>query len=290
MQAGGVTRHTGRATPGTVTPMATDTTQQTDDRTEEQTGEQTGGLAGEQADQNAGTPAPAAELTPEQAAGLDSRVESIIFSNSKPVAAGKIAEVVNALTDGEVSAETVEASVERLNEVYSESGRSFRIERVAGGFRVMTQPEYADVLAAFHRRQATGRLSRAAVESLAIIAYQQPLTRARLEAIRGVGCGEVLRSLLERRLISVTGRAEEPGRPMLYGTTRHFLDSFGIGSIRELPTLEKTPNVDLGGDPEPEEKANNKSNTEAPSDASSSRAAADEETPDADEQAEQASP
>lgn len=222
--------------------MATETKQHTDDQTDKQ--------AGEQAHDQTGKPSPAAELTPEQAAGLDSRVESIVFSNSKPVAAGKIAEVINALSDGQITAETVESSVERLNAVYAESGRSFRIERVAGGFRVMTQPEFADVLAAFHRRQATGRLSRAAVESLAIIAYQQPLTRARLEAIRGVGCGEVLRSLLERRLISVTGRAEEPGRPMLYGTTRHFLDSFGIGSIRELPALEKTPRVDLDGGPE----------------------------------------
>jgi len=177
-------------------------------------------------------------------AGLDSRVESIIFSNAKPVPAAKIAEVVHAMSDGEVTAESVEASVERLNAVYAETGRSFRVERVAGGYRVMTQPEYADVLAAFHRKQASGRLSRAAIETLAIIAYQQPVTRARLEAIRGVGCGEVLKNLLERRMIAVTGRAEELGRPMLYGTTKQFLDSFGIGSIRELPAIEQTPGLE----------------------------------------------
>lgn len=225
--------------------MATDTDQHTREQVDENPGR-------DSLPDSPPTPAeqPTTELSDEQAAGLDCRVESIVFSNAKPVAAGKIAEVINALSDSEVSGETVEASVERLNTVYADTGRSFRIERVAGGYRVMTQPEYADVLAAFHRKQASGRLSRAAVESLAIIAYQQPLTRARLEAIRGVGCGEVLRSLLERRLILVTGRAEEPGRPMLYGTTRHFLDSFGIGSIRELPTLEKTPKVELDDGPQ----------------------------------------
>src|SRR5690606_7991210 len=93
----------------------------------------------------------------------------------------------------------------------------------------------ASALAAFHRSRSTGRLSRAAIETLAIIAYRQPITRAELEAIRGVACGEVLRSLLERRMIQIAGRAEEVGRPMLYGTTRQFLDTFGLASLKDLP-------------------------------------------------------
>lgn len=169
---------------------------------------------------------------------LDARVESIIFSSSRPVSPGRIAETIESLGHPGVCAADVDTATSRLNGVYEQTGRSFRIEHVAGGYRVMTRPEHAEVLAAFHRRQASGRLSRAAIETLAIIAYKQPITRARLEAIRGVGCGEVLRSLLERRLIAVTGRAEELGRPMLYGTTRHFLDTFGIDSIKELPSLE----------------------------------------------------
>lgn len=185
-------------------------------------------------DTEAGTPPePSADH-----ADLDARVESIIFSSSRPVTAGRIAETLETLRQPGVSASEIDAATARLNEVYERTSRSFRIEHVAGGYRVMTQPEHAELLATFHRRQASGRLSRAAVESLAIIAYKQPITRARLEAIRGVGCGEVLRSLLERRLVAVTGRAEELGRPMLYGTTRHFLDTFGIDSIKELPTLE----------------------------------------------------
>jgi segregation and condensation protein B len=130
----------------------------------------------------------------------------------------------------------IAAAIAELNEQYAASGRVFRIESVAGGYRVMTLPEMAPVLAAFHTARASNRLSRAAIETLAIIAYKQPLTRAHLEAIRGVSCGEVLRSLLERRLVAIKGRAEELGRPILYGTTKEFLDAFGLASLKDLPS------------------------------------------------------
>jgi segregation and condensation protein B len=125
--------------------------------------------------------------------------------------------------------------VASLNEEYAQSGRAFRIELVAGGYRVMTLPKFAGVLARLHQGRTSPKLSKPAIETLAIIAYQQPITRARLEAIRGVACGEVLRSLLERRLIAISGRSEELGRPMLYSTTRQFLDQFGLSSVKDLP-------------------------------------------------------
>lgn len=131
----------------------------------------------------------------------------------------------------------VEAAVDHLNAAYERTGRSFRIERVAGGLRVMTLPTFAPVIAEFHRARLSAKLSRPAVETLAIIAYKQPITRAQLEAIRGVSCGEVLRSLIDRKLVTVRGRAEELGRPLLYGTTRPFLDHFGLESIKDLPTI-----------------------------------------------------
>lgn len=190
----------------------------------------------QQSPREASTPGESPDL-----AVLDARAEAIIFSNARPVSAERIAETLAPFCPEPPRPADIEDAVARLNESYSNSARAFRIEHVAGGYRVMTLPEHAEVLAAFHRRQASSKLSRAAVETLAIIAYQQPVTRARLEAIRGVACGEVLRSLLERRLIAVTGRAEELGRPMLYGTTRHFLDSFGIDSIKELPALQGAP-------------------------------------------------
>lgn len=131
----------------------------------------------------------------------------------------------------------IDQAVAILNDAYAQSGRSFRIEQVAGGFRVMTLPAHAAVVAAIHGQRVNARLTKAAVESLAIIAYKQPITRAQLEAIRGVACGEVLKSLMDRRLVTVKGRAEELGRPILYGTTKQFLDHFGLASISDLPTL-----------------------------------------------------
>lgn len=226
---------------------------QTEDLTEAMTGSQAGTEAVAETDAKAspkgkksksgaeaktpdGPPAvpPAAPPTAE----LLAKVEAIVLSNSRPVAPAKIAEVVSALGEDAVDGAQIQAAVDALNAAYDETGRAFRIETVAGGFRVMTRSEHADVLAAFHRKQASSRLSRPAIETLAIIAYKQPITRAKLEAIRGVGCGEVLRSLLERKMVAVTGRAEELGRPMLYGTTKQFLDSFGIRSVKDLPSVE----------------------------------------------------
>jgi segregation and condensation protein B len=169
-------------------------------------------------------------------AAQDQAVEAVLFSTDRPCSVGRIADALHAVGDADsATPDRVEASITRLNEEYERSARAFRIEHVAGGWRVMTLPEHAQVLAAFHKARTNARLSRPALETLSIVAYKQPLTRARLEAIRGVGCGEVLRSLLERRLISVVGRAEELGRPMLYGTTRQFLDAFGLASLKDLP-------------------------------------------------------
>jgi segregation and condensation protein B len=186
---------------------------------------------------------------------LPGSIEAILLTLDKPVTARRLAEALGlspveeptdedrpargAKTKAKAAADgvrAVEEAVAALNSVYEQSGRSFRIESVAGGLRVMTLPVFAPAVAAFHRARASGRLSRAAVETLAIIAYKQPLTRAQLEAIRGVSCGEVLRSLLERRLVEIKGRAEELGRPLLYGTGKPFLDAFGLGSLRDLPT------------------------------------------------------
>jgi segregation and condensation protein B len=171
--------------------------------------------------------------------GIDAAVEAMLISVDRPVPAAKIAEPLGPLLDAEVDAAAVEASVARLNEAYDREGRAFRIEPVSGGFRLMTRPEHAPVIAAMHRARASTRLSRASLETLAIIAYRQPMTRAELESIRGVACGEVLRSLLDRRMIKIAGRAEELGRPMLYGTTPQFLDAFGLASIKDLPKPEE---------------------------------------------------
>ncbi|MCE2966952.1 MAG: SMC-Scp complex subunit ScpB [Phycisphaeraceae bacterium] len=133
----------------------------------------------------------------------------------------------------------IAACVASLNETYDQTSRSFRIETVAGGYRLMTLASFRPVIEALHGVSAQTRLSRAAIESLAIIAYRQPITRHQLEAIRGVSCGEVLSSLLERRLVEIAGRAEELGRPLLYATSRQFLGAFGLSSLKDLPSPQE---------------------------------------------------
>ena len=150
---------------------------------------------------------------------------------------GKIAEALGLDLPG--ASKPVNQAIERLNGEYQATGRAFRIEQVAGGWQVMTLPEHADVLAALHKTKAQSRLSPAAMETLAIVAYKQPVLRADLESIRGVACGETLRSLMERHLIKIVGRAEEIGRPMLYGTTKQFLEVFGLASLKDLPDAQE---------------------------------------------------
>ena len=157
------------------------------------------------------------------------------MSLDKPLNAAKVAEGIG----GGADAAQIESAVEALNRSYESSGRSFRIEKVAGGYRMMTMPAFAPVVAAFHRARAGNKLGRAAIETLSIIAYKQPITRAHLEAIRGVGCGEILRSLMDRRLVTIRGRAEELGRPILYGTSKEFLDAFGLATLKDLPTASE---------------------------------------------------
>lgn len=166
-------------------------------------------------------------------------LEALLMCADRPTPAPRLAEALASVLQPPPDEEAIEALVTTLNEAYDETGRAFRIEQVAGGYRVMTRPEYATAVAAMHRLKSSGRLSRAALETLSIIAYRQPVTRASLEAIRGVACGEILRALLERRLIMIKGRAEELGRPMLYGTTKHFLDVFGLASLKDLPKPEE---------------------------------------------------
>lgn len=185
-----------------------------------------------------GTESNGPTLTTDDTRMLDGSVEAILMAADRALAPAKIAE---AISDAGTPAEpaVVRNAVERLNEGYEQSDRSFRIEHVAGGYRVMTLSEYAAAVATFASQRSQSKLSRAALETLAIVAYKQPITRARLEAIRGVGAGEVLRTLLDRRLVTITGRAEELGRPMLYGTTKQFLDTFGLSSIKDLPAPEE---------------------------------------------------
>jgi segregation and condensation protein B len=192
------------------------------------------------------------------------RVEATILLADRPISEARIAEVLGLIppsvrpgakdgepVEAEAGADTrdsaaiagrrrealrlVREAIDTLNQQYAATNRTFRIESVAGGRQMLTIAAYGAILSRLKGQRAQTRLSQAALETLAIIAYRQPMLRAQLEAIRGVACGEVLKSLMERRLVKIVGRAEEVGRPMLYGTTPEFLRVFGIANISDLP-------------------------------------------------------
>ncbi len=162
-------------------------------------------------------------------------VEAILFATDSALSPAKIAEV--ACLDG--GRRAARKAVELLNERYEKVGCAFRIEPLAGGYQMLTLSEYNDILARLLKVRSESKLTQAGLETLAIIAYKQPTLRADVEAIRGVSCGEVIRTLMEKGLVKIVGRAEEIGRPMLYGTTRRFLEVFGLSDLQDLPKVEE---------------------------------------------------
>ena len=179
------------------------------------------------------------EAEPGEAVGEDfivtseSVVEAVLFASDEALTPARLAKIA------ETGIKQVRQHVKSLNEQYREGGRAFRIERIAGGYQMLTLPEYHDVVGRLFRAKSETRLSQAALETLAIVAYRQPVLRADIEAIRGVATGEVLRGLMEKQLVKIVGRAEVLGRPMLYGTTRRFLEVFGLSNLKELPNVEE---------------------------------------------------
>jgi segregation and condensation protein B len=166
--------------------------------------------------------------------GTAATVEAILFASDKPLPPAKVSEICE--LDG---VRTVRRAVDTLNEHYEQTNRSFRIVEIAGGYQMQTQPEYNEVISRLSASRKESRLSPAAMETLAVVAYRQPVLRADIEAIRGVACGEVLRGLMEKNIIRIAGRAEEIGRPILYGTTKYFLEIFGLADLKELPKIEQ---------------------------------------------------
>ncbi len=187
----------------------------------------------------------APDETPCADQSIESRIEAVLLSMSRPLSESKL---VDMLGLGSVNAKDkmpvtmVKQAIDHLNSEYAQSGRSFRIERLAGGWQLLTLSKFGPLLTRVHGAKSQGRLTPAALDTLAIIAYRQPTLRSELEAVRGVACGDVLRGLMERRLVRITGRAEELGRPMLYGTTSEFLRVFGISRLEDLPQARELRN------------------------------------------------
>lgn len=158
------------------------------------------------------------------------RLEAVLFLTREPLGTRKLAQLAG-LADG-TEARTL---VRILNRLYDEEGFAFRALEVAGGFQLRSRAKFSPWLRRLNGAQAETRLSSPAMETLAVVAYRQPVLRAQIEAVRGVQCGEILRQLMERDLVRIVGRSEELGRPFLYGTTRQFLQVFGLRHLDELP-------------------------------------------------------
>jgi len=161
-------------------------------------------------------------------------IEAILFATDAPLTLGKIVSIL-----GVGSARDVRKHINALNKRYDEQGSAFRIEIIAGGYQMLTRAEYNTWLRRLRQNKQDSRLSQAAMETLAVIAYKQPVVRAEIEAIRGVSAGEMLNRLRELGLVKIVGRAEDVGRPMLYGTTKRFLEVFGLSSLDDLPEVEE---------------------------------------------------
>lgn len=164
-------------------------------------------------------------------------IEALIFSSDDSLATDEIIRAIKSI-DGEdvdLTKEEIENTIDLLNQKYSENGSSFRILRIANGFLYATSEEYAKYVGFLSSERAKRRLSQAALETLSIIAYKQPITKPELESIRGVNSDYILTTLLEKNLIAIKGRAESVGRPLLYGTTDEFLKYFGLNNLSDLP-------------------------------------------------------
>ena len=184
-------------------------------------------------EQTATSPTPRQAADQAAQAEAAATVEAILFATDSPISVAKVSSVA------ELPVREVKKAIAMLNERYEAGGAAYRIEAIAGGYQMMTSPEYHDVLSRLLRTRRESRLSQAALETLAIVAYRQPIIRADIEAIRGVACGEMLRNLLEKALVKIAGRADVLGRPMLYGTTTRFLETFGLASLDDLPRVEE---------------------------------------------------
>ena len=164
-------------------------------------------------------------------------LEAVLFLAREPLNTRKLAGLAH-LADG-TEARTL---IRRLNRFYDETGSAFAAQELAGGFQLMSRPKFAVWLRRLYRWGVEIRLSGPALETLAVVAYRQPVMRAEIEAIRGVDCGEILRQLMDRNLVRITGRAAELGRPYLYATTKRFLQVFGLRHLEDLPRAETMRN------------------------------------------------
>jgi segregation and condensation protein B len=166
--------------------------------------------------------------------GVKAVIEALLFASEKPLTLEQIKDALD--NTGTIE---IHKSIEELRDEYEKTNRGIRIVEIAGGFQMITAPVFVSFLKKLYKKQRTEKLSLPALETLAIVAYKQPVTRLEIEAIRNVNVDGMIKGLLDKALIRVTGRKKAPGRPKVYGTTRQFLEHFGLRSLDELPKIEE---------------------------------------------------
>ena len=165
---------------------------------------------------------------------LKAIVESLLFVSPDPLSVQRLVAVI-----GDVKKADIDRALRSLAEDLEQEGRGIRLAEIAGGYRLVTKQEYSAWIKRLDKTKSTAKLSRSALESLAIIAYKQPIVKSEIEEIRGVETSGVVRTLLERKLVRIVGRKEVPGRPIMYGTTKYFLEHFGLNDLSQLPPLRE---------------------------------------------------
>jgi len=166
---------------------------------------------------------------------LQNHVEALIFCSPQPIKIADIQQCLSEMFEAEVPREDIEAAIEELLQKYQSEEFTFGIYSIAEGYQFLTKPAYQASIGILLKQSAKKRLSTAALETVAIIAYKQPITKTELEQIRGVNCDYAIQKLLDKELIEIVGKAESVGRPLLYGTSRKFMEYFGIQSLKDLP-------------------------------------------------------
>jgi segregation and condensation protein B len=195
-------------------------------------------------------------LSPEPRLPLHRIIEAILFASQKPVSAKELASIFKGAADAskdnpdmamfaKVKGSLIEAAIEQLEREYSETGRSFEVRESAAGWQLVTRADFAPWLRQLFPENRQARLSAPAMETLAIIAYRQPITRADIEAVRGVAVDGVMQTLLDRNLVRIAGRSEIAGRPLLYETSQFFMDHFGLKNLDDLPNASELRRVAL---------------------------------------------
>ena len=170
--------------------------------------------------------------------GIQSHIEAIIYTSEQPVSLKEIQSILVKLVGLELNKEEVESHIEILIQKYHEGEFAFEIVPLGGGYQFLTKPAYQNTVSEFLKSKLSKKLSTSQLETLSIIAYKQPISKPDIERIRGVNCDFVIQKLLEKDLISISGRSEEVGKPLLYSTSQFFMNYFGINSIDDLPKLK----------------------------------------------------